>query len=133
MRYLSVIAACDSMNDLVGNTIESVEISDDRTEVYFGINGRIPMRFIADGDCCSASWIEDFDYEGIVGGTVVRVDVKFIEHGDLIETAYPDFQQDEDMSFFYEIITDRGSATLEMRNSSNGYYGGRMILAPCKR
>ncbi len=28
--------------------------------------------------------------------------------------------------YFYEIVTDKGSFTLEMRNESNGYYGGSM-------
>ena len=87
------------------------------------------MAFLAKADCCSASWVEEFDFTNITGGTVVRVDMKDA-CGDsrLLATAYPDYQQEVDAAYFYEIVTDRGSATLEMRNSSNGFYGGEMTL-----
>ena len=34
---------------------------------------------------------------------------------------------EEEMSYyFYEITTNKGSYMIEMRNSSNGYYGGSL-------
>lgn len=37
---------------------------------------------------------------------------------------------DECIQYYgYEIITDKGSAKLEFRNSSNGYYGGSMTAS----
>lgn len=118
------------MDELVGTTIEGVSISKDRRVVRFSLRGRAPMAFLAEADCCSASWVEEFDFTAITGGTVVRVDVKDVcGDGRLLATAYPDYQQEVDAAYFYEIVTDRGSATLEMRNSSNGYYGGWMTLA----
>ena len=115
-----------SMNELVGKTIAGVRISADRNKVMFDVHGGPPVTFVAKGDCCSESWIEDFDHETVIGGTVLRVEEKTVGHDGLVSTKYPDNQQEVDKQNFYEIITDKGSATLEMRNSSNGYYGGWM-------
>lgn len=118
---------------LVGKTIAFVKISDNRESVLFiTIDGDI-ICYMACGDCCSQSWIEHFDYGSLIGATVIDVICKYpnedldAEREDhLLPTRFPDFQQEYDQAYFYEIVTDKGSETLEMRNSSNGYYGGYM-------
>jgi hypothetical protein len=107
--------------------ILDVKISDDRYRIEL-LTDTGPITLEVDSDCCSSSWIETFDYESIIGGTVTAVVEKAMEFSpetpDLLPTKYPNFQQDYDRQYFYEIVTDKGSATIEMRNSSNGYYGG---------
>ena len=68
------------------------------------------------GDCCSHSWVEHFDSIPM-GETIKSVVEK--EAWDLEHDMHERLQQ-----YFYEIITDKGSYSVEMRNSSNGYYGG---------
>lgn len=110
-------------NVLVGRRILSVRISEDRERIEFNTDAGLVC---ADcyADCCSASWVEEFDYNNIIGGVVTLVNTKYLNHGTTIPSVYPDKQQDEDEQHFYEISTDKGAATIEMRNSSNGYYGG---------
>lgn len=109
---------------LIGRTIKAVSISADRYCINFVTDGP-EISFRACADCCSDSWIEHFEHDGIVGALVLGVDQKRVESSSgLMPTNYPEHQQEQDEVYFYEITTDKGSFAIEMRNSSNGYYGG---------
>lgn len=116
------------MKNLVGRVINSVTISKNRNLITFNTD-QGPIHYYTEGDCCSSSWIEHFEYEGIEGSTVISFTEKNIEpyKDDLIPTLYPDNQQEYDQWYFYDIVTTKGTFTIEMRNSSNGYYGGYLI------
>lgn len=78
------------------------------------------FKFQAYGDCCSKSWFESFDnLENLIGEVVLDVIEKDENKND--ETL-----EDGDVIRFYSFTfkTPKGYADLEMRNSSNGYYGG---------
>jgi hypothetical protein len=111
--------------DIVGKTILAVEITQDRESVMFNTDDGV-IKFVAEGDCCSRSWIEDFDHEGIVGSTVTKIEEIEVPPSpdDLMDTKYPENQQDYDKAYFFKLTTTSGNFTIEMRNSSNGYYGG---------
>lgn len=75
--------------------------------------------FEAHGDCCSSSWFEHFTgVDFIVGATVT--DVRRIDITEVVEKPkYGEIQQ-----YGYQLVTDKGFVDIEMRNESNGYYGG---------
>lgn len=67
------------------------------------------------GDCCSRSWIESVDEQGAIGGVVTDWDYGACEYLD----AYG-----EEKQYFPVLKTTKGRVHIELRNSSNGYYGG---------
>lgn len=116
--------------NLIGETIRKCEVSQDRNSIVFTTDNK-KIAYKTHGGCCSDSWIEHFERDGIEGSTVIDVKNFNIDDDnskndltDLLSTKYPDRQQECDRAYFYEIVTDKGSFTIEMRNSSNGYYGG---------
>lgn len=112
---------------MVGKRIAGVSVAGDACSVRFDFDDGTAIRLDAEGDCCSSSWIENFDNaEDLVGGVVLRVEEKDVANqpDGLSESKFPGYQQEYDQLYFYEIVTDKAAATIEMRNSSNGCYGG---------
>lgn len=104
-----------SPQDLVGFNLLSAELSNGvitlKTDGYV-IEGE------PEGDCCSRSWIEHFENDG--GGEITKFDSS--SDGEIDESLsdkYTDVKQ-----YFSTLYTEKGRVTWEMRNSSNGYYGG---------
>lgn len=76
------------------------------------------LSYYAEGDCCSSSWFEHLSgVEALIDSTVV--DVEFADGGAEDRSDYEYLQWD-----FIIIVTNKGRATIEFRNSSNGYYSG---------
>ncbi len=77
------------------------------------------------GDCCSDSWIESVESptqpEKIVSFEQIEIPPSF-------ESSDPKKRDKEHMDsvdyYFYKLTTEKGSYLIEMRNNSNGYYGG---------
>ncbi len=82
------------------------------------------------GDCCSQSWVEHFDQvkeaSVILGFREIEIDPSYAEAS--AKPTVTDFDEYEMKYYFYEILTDKGSLMIEMRNSSNGYYGGDLCF-----
>ncbi len=81
----------------------------------------------AEGDCCSHSWFEHVTGLDNLIGHIVR-EVTVIEMADV---SAPGDEDSEDryydqltQCYGYRIATDKGYFEIEMRNESNGYYGG---------
>ena len=75
--------------------------------------------YYAAADCCSSSFIEDFDQTWpLIDTTLLSVE-KECGH-----------QEDDGNNVlkwtFYKFTTTKGSATLSFRNESNGYYNGNL-------
>ena len=111
------------MNEILNQTIVNVKLTNDKEFLTFYTHTHW-FEYYADGDCCSTSWIEHMD-DFIYPFTVSEVEEKNItviqECGFDLKT---DTYNDEIKQYFYELKTDKGSFTIEMRNESNGYYGG---------
>ncbi len=83
----------------------------------------------AEGDCCSSSWFEsvDVDYSGERPQRVA-----YVEEDDRAPPGYtePDEAElakyDVLQTYFGCIRTDCGRITWELRNDSNGFYGGHV-------
>jgi hypothetical protein len=123
----------NTMNELVGRTIRSVEVNDDETLLRFQCDEG-PVTFEVEGDCCSSSWFADLvGYDALIGRPVVKTrEVELVEGEKAprgipttgLLTASGRSRQEDDKIYGYVIITDRGRCTIAFRNSSNGWYGG---------
>lgn len=106
------------MEQLIGNRVDRVTLSDDATIIEFSCpNGR--YTYVAEGDCCSESWFNHLSGVGVLLGQTVREVIQRDEPAIVAGT-----RQEEDRVYGWTLVTDRGHVDLEMRNSSNGYYGG---------
>jgi hypothetical protein len=110
--------------DLVGKTIEQVSINDDKTQLTFSFANGERIHYYADGDCCSESWIEHIaNHEALIGATVIKTED--VELGEIS----PPSRQECERQYGYKIFTTKGLCDIDMRNASNGYYGGSICRA----
>jgi hypothetical protein len=118
------INTIDNVDDVIGKII--VKITDENDDLQLHLeNGEI-IYFSAEGDCCSESWVEHIESpkkpEKIL-------EIKEIEISDYKEEKI-DYKKKKKEEidclslYFYQINTDGGSYLIELRNNSNGYYGG---------
>lgn len=113
---------------LVGSVIKTVSMNEDKTEIRFDFeDARLPLVIKAYGDCCSNSWFEHLaGFEALIGHKVVEV----------VDRPMPEGTNDPNDQYIqyygWTIVTARGRADLEMRNSSNGYYGGWIEVGEIK-
>ena len=112
-----------NLEDMIGENIvavdtvqkETIKFYNDKEEVY---------TLNAYGDCCSYSWFEHFDgQENLINAKITKVDHK--DMGDSFEDNHSSYIQ----CYFTTIHTTKGYVDIEMRNSSNGYYGGYIELS----
>lgn len=82
-----------------------------------------------EGDCCSSSWFEHVSgIDNLIGHTVTNVEeISMNSITPEEEKNYECLQQ-----YGFRISTDKGYFEVDMRNSSNGYYGG-YITGPYSR
>jgi hypothetical protein len=106
---------------LVGKTIRKVFVSDDQGVLWFECaDGGFGLE--TEADCCSETWFADITgFDALPGGVVQSV-----EELDMTEYNVNDgrTRQEYDQAYGFSIKTDKGTATIAYRNSSNGYYGG---------
>lgn len=105
------------MHELEGKRIIGIRKSPDATVLSFDTtDGAVCYR--AEGDCCSESWFNHMTGVGfLLGRMVTRVEA-------LPEETADGTRQEEDTVYGWHIHTPEGTTSIEMRNSSNGYYGG---------
>lgn len=70
------------------------------------------------GDCCSSSWVESVECDAPAGAVFCGYDLD----DDRDPPGWHDGS--ERKVYFGHFVTDRGRIAWEMRNESNGYYGG---------
>jgi hypothetical protein len=87
------------------------------------------LTMTAYGDCCSSSWFESVEVDpGLEGSVVIKVDQEADPRPDWVETPSKVEEYEECIQYYFgTIYTDKGRITWEMRNSSNGYYGGSIL------
>lgn len=111
----------NEFKDLIGETIKSVHVTADKTQLGFQCKSGENLLYEAEGDCCSSSWIEHVSgLFHLIGATVTGV----------IEREMPDQTEvngDYIQYYGWTIQTTKGYFDIEMRNSSNGYYGGYIV------
>lgn len=98
-------------------------MNDDNTTIVFTSEDGRRMGFVADYDCCSESWFSHLSgLDNLLGNTVEDVIMQEERESD-------GTRQERDVVYGVRIISKnrkgiRLITDLEMRNSSNGYYGG---------
>lgn len=106
------------LDDLIGKTVEEVWTADDNEIIRFVLNDNSVLEYRCFGDCCSKSWIEHLS--GF--WSLIKNEIKKIE-----ENSSRSFDREmfENICIYsFTISTKKGQFDLEMRNESNGYYGG---------
>lgn len=105
-------------NPLNGRIITSVNIAEDKQAIQFMTTDG-PVMARCDGDCCSYTWIEHIENVA----ALIDARVTFAEDIDMPDIG--DMPDREVVSYYgLKIVTDKGTAILDYRNESNGYYGG---------
>lgn len=109
-----------SFQELIGEKIISVHSQESHESIGFLTASGRALKYEAYGDCCSYSWFEHISgLQHLIGGTVTE-----IRERDMPDSTDKD-PEHEWLSFYgWAIVTDKGYFDIEMRNSSNGYYGG---------
>lgn len=105
---------------LVGAEVQRVEGDEDVVRIH---TDRGTLTIEAYGDCCSHSYfLNPKDMQELVGQVVTAVDLRAEPRHESIE----DESYSGSLSRFYgaEFAYKGGTVFLEMRNDSNGYYGG---------
>jgi hypothetical protein len=107
--------------DLHGKKVQAVSINKEKdlVRIDFKAFGKSYVYLRAYGDCCSTSWFEHIEgLQFLVGGTISDV----VERE--MQKEFEDSNGDSIQVYGWSIKTDKGQCEIEMRNSSNGYYGG---------
>ena len=110
---------------LVGKTITAVHLATDKKAIKFDVLDGEPIVALADGDCCSYSWIESVEAPDVLceaAGPVL--DAKNIQMPDLGTPL--DAPDDVVVYYGFMIRTSRGTCIIDYRNANNGYYGGNL-------
>jgi hypothetical protein len=116
----------EKAESLIGKTIKSLEVRDDHHALVFCLEDK-EVIFHTHGDCCSHSWIEHFESPSHPE-TIIKfeeIEIAPYEVSDK-STAFPDDYVDVVAHYFYKLTTDKSTYNIEMRNNSNGYYGGSL-------
>lgn len=112
---------------LVGKTVQSIWLADDRKALRFVLNDDSEIIARCDGECCSVTWIEDIiNPEFAIGKAVMRAEDIELPI-DFHTPTKTDNDEDETAYYGFLIETANGRCTIAYRNSSNGYYGGNLV------
>lgn len=116
------------MKELFKKTVSAVYISEEKEYLSFIVEyGGECLTYYAEGGCCSSSWFESINnLENIIGEEIIGIEEKPecdpdgpLEDPDKCITVYG-----------YTLKTIKGYTDIELRNSSNGYYGGSCEFIP---
>ena len=95
--------------------------------ITFMCDGNKSFKLTCDGDCCSHSWFENMELPEF---PFTITSAKEIEGKDLSNNSETDFSYNEGTlkTYGFVMTTDKGHVDIDMRNESNGYYGGSFYL-----
>lgn len=111
------------MKELEGITVKSIEINADKDVIRFNTTDGKQFYASAVGDCCSTSWFEHVNGVDVLFGRKVN---RVVEREMPEESAV----DGETVRYYgWTLETDAGRCDFEMRNRSNGYYGGNVNVA----
>lgn len=114
----------NDVNDIIGKIL--CKITDENDDLQLHLDDGEIVYFDAVGDCCSESWVEHIDTPS-KPEKIIQIQELEISNYNYEATEYKK-RKKEDIdvlsAYFYQINTDGGSYLIELRNNSNGYYGG---------
>lgn len=115
----------ETFESLVGKTIKEVMISGDGVYIVFVTEDGKEFGYGAEGDCCSSSWFSHITgLKNLIGQNVVAVSEREEFSKEEYEEAEKEGEYDVLELYGFTLKTNKGACDIEMRNDSNGYYGG---------
>lgn len=118
--------------NLVGKRINGIFLANDSwTLVFRTVEGQY-LRYDTHNDCCNSVWFNHINGVDAVG-TGNSFDL--LRGALVLEAEDKDWVQQDDEGYdvvedvCFTLRTDRGYIDIEVRNSHNGYYGGRVSEA----
>ena len=102
--------------------ILGIELAEDKQAIKFLIKDEKFVIALADGDCCSHTWIEHIE----LPASGFPAQVSSIEDIELPGSDNNHPEHDCLQVYGLKISTDKGDIVIDFRNSSNGYYGGSL-------
>ena len=117
---------------LRGERINGVFLGNNGLSLVFrASNGKV-FRFDTENDCCNNVWFNHITGVDILGNGNSFDLLRGALVNQVEEKGWNDNRDDEEgyevvQEAFWTIHTDRGYIDIEVRNSHNGYYGGRVI------
>jgi hypothetical protein len=111
--------------ELIGQTMTSVEVNDDKDEMVFTRSDGLRAKFYHQQDCCEVVSIEDIcgDLEDLVGAPILVAEEIHDQFREFLHAGNRDEYSDESSTWtFYRYATIKGSVTVRWYGSSNGYY-----------
>lgn len=113
---------------LVGKTVAKVDVNEDKDVIRFTLSDGSFIFASAVGGCCSRSWFEHLEGEdALIGNPIFRVVDREMKSDD-DKSGDPEYGS---LIKFYgwTLETPHGRFDIEMRNESNGYYGGHAVIS----
>lgn len=113
------------LKDLIGLAVTKAEIDWYRTVIKLTMHTGQEVYLHAIGDCCSSSWYEDVEFylrDGFFDKAITGVE-------ELKMPEVQDPKKDSVAAYGYRIQTAESWMEIEMRNASNGYYGGEIHVS----
>lgn len=113
----------DDFSDLIGEIVEAVHTSKGSAVIGFQTKNNY-YEYYCDGDCCSTSWLEHLT------GLSFLIGQKILSCENIEMPSIPEKELeglDWVQNYGYRLVTQKGYFELEMRNESNGCYGGSII------
>jgi hypothetical protein len=130
-KYNGKEQAMNEFDVLVGKRINGLFIANDKWTLVFRDVAGCRYRFDTENDCCNSVWFNHVSgvntigqgniFDLLRGAEVLAVESKGWTK-DRDDEDGPDVVQDA----FWTIRTNRGYIDIEVRNSHNGYYGGKV-------
>ena len=111
----------DQLCELVGRKVVAAHINETNTVIVLQLKDMF-VYLVSTGDCCSNSWFEHVEgIDALIDKTILSV-----EEVDYVEVD--DSNRECVKSYGFKFKTNHGTFFIEMRNESNGYYGGDIDL-----
>jgi len=105
--------------DFIGKTIKKVFINLSKDKMLWIVDDKVYEATVY-GGCCSSSWLEHCDNADIFKGSKLLAFEEFNQDYPNVD----DYCDDYIKVNMYKFATAKGRCTIELRNSSNGYYSG---------
>jgi len=116
---------CEELEDLVGKKIIEVRMDSTNTLIRF-VTDHGDFSYVTEAECCSECWINHISgLQAIIGQKILKtesIEMPYLQEG---EEGFSGKQEVERV-YSFKMFTSQGVCELEMRNASNGYYGGTL-------
>lgn len=112
-----------SLDRLIGKKVIKLLFNEEKNSLAFLLDTLRLERFNCHGECCSDSWIEHVsELDNLLRGKVTKIDYIDID----TDQDGEEWGEKETLIYRFDIHTEAGICTMEMRNHSNGYYSGQL-------